>query len=81
MSGSDPFTLITSTPEAGFDLAVRLARLAVKLAQPSAEIRTRLRAAYEQDSEQLIAASQVTATHFQTIAAANDYWRASGAVT
>ncbi|QAY78848.1 hexameric tyrosine-coordinated heme protein [Sphingosinicella sp. BN140058] len=80
MSGSDPFTLITPTPEAGFDLAVRLARLAVKMTQPSPEIRTRLRAAYEQDSEQLIAASQVTATHFQTIAAANEYWRVAGEI-
>jgi hypothetical protein len=33
-----------------------------------------LRASYEQDTAQLIASSQVIATHFQTIAAANGYW-------
>ena len=43
--------------------------------QPSAEIRDKLRAAYEQDSTQLIASSQVIAIHFQTVAAANNYWR------
>ncbi len=70
--------LITPTLEAEFELAVQLARLAVKMTQPSAETRTRLRTAYEQDTAQLIAASQVAAIHFQTIAAANDYRRAAG---
>ena len=45
------------------------------MTQPSAEIRDKLRAAYEQDSTQLIASSQVIAIHFQTVAAANNYWR------
>ncbi|MCC6890409.1 MAG: peroxidase, partial [Hyphomicrobiales bacterium] len=47
----------------------------VKVTQPSAELRDKLRAAYEQDTVQLIASSQVIATHFQTVAAANNYWR------
>lgn len=68
-------TLKTATPQEGFELATKLARLGVKLTQPSAEIRGKLRSAYEQDSEQLIASSQVIATHFQTVAAANNYWR------
>jgi hypothetical protein len=34
-----------------------------------------LRAAYDHDSSQLIASSQVIAIHFQTMAAANNYWR------
>ncbi|WP_347266179.1 hexameric tyrosine-coordinated heme protein [Paracoccus sp. (in: a-proteobacteria)] len=68
-------TLRTATPQEGFELATKLARLGVKATQPSAEIRGKLRAAYEQDSEQLIASSQVIATHFQTVAAANNYWR------
>ena len=49
--------------------------MAVKITQPSDEVRTRLRAAYEQDSEQLIATSHVVAVHFQTGAAANNWWR------
>ena len=68
-------TLKTATPQEGFELAARLARLGVKLTQPSAEVRDRLRASYEQDSAQLIASSKVVAVHFQTVAAANNYWR------
>lgn len=68
-------TLKTATPQEGFELATRLARLGVKLTQPSADIRDKLRAAYDQDTGQLIASSQVIAIHFQTVAAANGYWR------
>ena len=68
-------TLKTATPQDGFELATKLARVGVKAVQPSAEIRDKLRASYEQDSAQLIASSQVIAIHFQTVAAANNYWR------
>ena len=67
--------LITATPEEGFALAVKLSRMAVRLAQPSDEVRTRLRADYEDNADSLIAISQVVAANFQTVAAANDYWR------
>ena len=69
-------SLVTPTPQAGFELAVKLSRMGVKLTQPSDQVRDKLRAAYDQDSAQLIAASQVIAIHFQTIAAANNHWRA-----
>jgi hypothetical protein len=68
-------TLKTATPQEGFELATKLARLGVKLTQPSDQIRSKLRAAYDQDSGQLIASSQVIAIHFQTVATANNYWR------
>ncbi|MBM6582804.1 hexameric tyrosine-coordinated heme protein [Microvirga sp. BT689] len=68
-------SLVTATPQEGFDLAVKLSRVGVKLTQPSDQVRDKLRAAYEQDSAQLIAISQVIAIHFQTIAAANNHWR------
>lgn len=68
-------TLMTATPQEGFELATKLARLGVKLTQPSAEIRDKLRPEYGQDAGQLIASSQVIAIHFQTVAAANKYWR------
>ena len=68
-------TLQTETPQDGYDLAVKLARVAVKMTQPDADTRTRLRADYEGDFGALIAASGVVATHFQTVAAANNYWR------
>lgn len=68
-------SLITETPEAGYELAVNLSRLAVKLTQTSAEIREQLRAAYAQDVNALIASSHVVAVHFQTVAAANNWWR------
>ena len=68
-------SLITPTPTEGYDLAVKLARIAVKMTQPDAGIRDRLRKDYEADADALIAASQVVATHFATIAIANDHWR------
>lgn len=68
-------SLKTATPQEGFELATKLARVGVKLTQPSAEIRDQLRAAYDHDSAQLIASSQVIAIHFQTVAAANNHWR------
>ena len=67
-------TLQTKTPQEGFELAARLAWMGVKVIQPSAEIRERLRAIYEDDADTVIAASQLIAIHFQTIAAANHYW-------
>lgn len=68
-------SLVTENPQAGFALATKLARMGVKATQPSADIRSHLRTAYDHDSAQLIAASQVIALHFQTVAAANNYWR------
>ncbi|HRY24323.1 MAG: hexameric tyrosine-coordinated heme protein [Geminicoccaceae bacterium] len=68
-------SLVTPTPQEGFDLAVKLSRMAVKLTQPSAEVREALRGGYAHDASDLIAVSHVVATHFQTIAAANGYWR------
>lgn len=68
-------TLKTATPQEGYDLAVKMARVAVKLTQPDAEVRDRLRPDYAEDAGALIAVSQVVATHFATIAAANDYWK------
>ena len=67
-------SLETETPEEGYQLAVKLARVAVRLTQPDAAIRQALRAKYADDHDSLIAISQVVATHFQTVAAANRYW-------
>ena len=52
-----------------------MARVAVKMTQPDAEVRERLRPAYANDADALIASSQVVATQFATVAASNDYWR------
>ncbi|MCV2880959.1 hexameric tyrosine-coordinated heme protein [Actibacterium sp. XHP0104] len=68
-------TLRTVTPQEGYELAVKLSRVAVKMTQPDASVRETLRAVYEKDADALIAVSSVVATHFQTIAAANNYWR------
>lgn len=74
---SDPWltSLLTDTPQAGFDLAVKMSRVGVKVTQPSDDIRKELRAAYDHDTAQLIATSQVIAINFQTVAAANSHWR------
>jgi len=68
-------SLITSTPSEGYDLAVKLSRIAVKMTQPDADMRDRLRKDYEADADALIAVSQVVATHFATITTANNHWR------
>ena len=70
-------TLITGTPQEGYELAVKLARVAVKMTQPDAAARERVRLDYAEDADALIASSQVVATHFATVAAANGYWRAA----
>lgn len=69
-------TLITDTPQAGYELAIKLSRMTVKLTQQDAGVRERLRPVYAEDSDALIAVAQVVAAHFATVAAANDYWRA-----
>ena len=68
-------SLITATPLEGYDLAILISRVAVKKTQPDAAVRDKLRTVYESDADALIAVSAVVATHFQTIAAANDYWK------
>ncbi len=68
-------TLITKTPEEGYELAIKLARVAIKMTQPDASIREKLRPEYAGDFDALIASSQVVATHFATVAAANEFWR------
>lgn len=67
-------TLITTTPQEGFELAIKLSRMGVKYTQPSAEVRDKLRPEYAENADSLIASSQVVALNFQTIAAANKYW-------
>lgn len=68
-------TLMTDNPQQGFELAIKLSRMGVKYTQQSAEVRDKLRRIYEDDADSLIASSQVVAINYQTIAAANNYWK------
>ncbi|MGL5795834.1 MAG: hexameric tyrosine-coordinated heme protein [Waterburya sp.] len=68
-------SLITETPEEGRQLAVKLARLIIKLTQPDEEKRKQLREVYGNDAMMLIVVGQTVATEFATIAAANNYWQ------
>lgn len=68
-------SLITNTPQEGYELAIKLARMGVKYTQPDPEIRSKLRPIYEQNADSLTLASQVIAIHFQTVAQANNYWK------
>lgn len=74
---ADPWltTLITATPEEGFALAVKMSRMGVKTTQPDTDVLHKLRPDYAENADSLTAASQVIAINFQTVAAANDYWR------
>lgn len=75
MSTSYLPTLITETPEEGYQLAITLSRLAVRFTQPDPEVRERLRPAYAEDADSLTHVAEVVAINFQTVAAANNYWR------
>ncbi len=68
-------TLITDTPQEGFELAITLSRRGVKYTQPDGEVLHKLRPEYANDADSLTAASHVVALNFQTVAAANGYWR------
>lgn len=68
-------SLITATPQEGYELAITLSRHAVRYTQPDPEMLKKLRPAYAENADSLTAVSQVVATNFQTIAAANDYWK------
>jgi Hexameric tyrosine-coordinated heme protein (HTHP) len=67
-------SLITATPEEGRHLAVKMARLIIKFTQPDEAKRQELRELYANNPLMLISISQVVATEFATIAAANNYW-------
>lgn len=67
-------SLKTNTPQEGFELAITLAQKGVQYTQPSEKIRKSLRPKYAKNADSLIAASQVIAINFQTVAAANNYW-------
>lgn len=69
-------TLITKTPAQGRELAIMLARKTIATLQPDAKIRESLRPDYAEDSGKLMKAGEIVAIEFQTIAAANNYWRA-----
>jgi hypothetical protein len=69
-------SLQTSDAQEGYELAIKLARMGVKYTQPADEVRKKLRAIYSENADSLIACSQVIAINFQTVAAANNYWRA-----
>jgi hypothetical protein len=67
--------LTTKNAQEGYELAIKLSRMGVKYTQPADEVRSKLRSAYDENVDSLIASSQVIAINFQTVAAANNYWR------
>lgn len=68
-------SLITDTPQEGYELAITLSRRGVKYTQPDMDTLQKLRPEYANSADGLTAASQVIAINFQTVAAANNYWR------
>ena len=68
-------SLITENAQQGYELAIKLSRMGVKYTQPSDEVRSNLRPTYGENADSLIASSQVIAINFQTVSAANNYWR------
>ncbi|MGX7682008.1 hexameric tyrosine-coordinated heme protein [Jatrophihabitans sp. DSM 45814] len=69
-------SLITPTPEEGRALAITMARHMIHNIQTDLDVLVAGRPKYAANPDSLIAASQVVAIEFQTIAAANNYWRA-----
>jgi len=68
-------SLITDTPQEGRELAILMARKTIGAIQSDPEIKKELREEYARDSAQLIASAEVVALEFQTVAAANNYWK------
>jgi Hexameric tyrosine-coordinated heme protein (HTHP) len=68
-------TLITAAPEEGRALAITMARHTIHQIQPDLDVLKGGRPNYSANPDSLIAASQVVAIEFQTIAAANKYWQ------
>ena len=68
-------SLLTTTPEEGRALALAIARHTIHNIQPDLDVLKAGRPNYAANPEALIAAGQVVAIEFQTIAAANNYWR------
>lgn len=68
-------TLITKTPEEGRTLAMTMARHTIHNIQPDLDVLKAGRPEYSTSPDSLTAAAQVVAIEFQTIAAANNYWK------
>jgi hypothetical protein len=68
-------SLMTETPQQGFELAITLSRRGVKYTQPDVDTLKKLRPENANSADALTAASHVVAVNFQTVAAANNYWR------
>ncbi|PIA81794.1 peroxidase [Gaetbulibacter sp. 4G1] len=68
-------SLIVDNPQEGFELAIKLSRMGVKSTQPDIEVLKKLRKDYSNSAPGLTAASHVIAVNFQTISAANNYWK------
>ncbi len=58
-------SLLTDTPQQGFELAITLSRRGVKYTQPDTEVLHKLRPEYANNPDSLTAASQVIAIHFR----------------
>ena len=68
-------SLIPKTPQEGRELAIKMARKSIAAIQTNPEVRKKLRDDYASDTKQLIASANVVALEFQTVAAANNYWK------
>lgn len=68
-------SLITKTPQEGRELAILMARKTIGAIQSDPQIKAEIREKYAKDAGQLIASAEVVALEFQTVAAANNYWK------
>ena len=68
-------SLITETPQQGYELAITLSRKGVRYTQPDPEVLKKLRPEYASNPAALTAASHVIAVNFQTVATANNFWK------
>ena len=65
-------SLITATPQDGFERALVLSRRGVGYSRPDGE--QELRGPSPRSADRLVVPAQAVAIHFQTIAAANHHW-------
>jgi hypothetical protein len=67
-------SLLTETPQEGFDLAVTMARKGVTTTQGDKDVLFAVRPNYASDPQSLIDVSGVIAMYFAIVAQANDHW-------
>ena len=68
-------TLITSCPQEGFELAIKLSKVGLQASQSDLKLSEKYEPVLVSEVMDVTISSQLIALNFHTIALANNYWR------